>query len=430
MGMTVAEKILARGAGLDRVRPGDVVTVQVDTAIVLDMNFIPGLWHRVRELHDPSRVIVIHDHLVPARDLQAAEAMARGREFVARWGIERFHDAGGDQGIVHQVVADQAYGLPGEILVCCDSHTCSAGMLNCAGRGLGAPELTYALCKGTSWFKVGETIRYELHGALEPIVAAKDVFLHLASRYGSHAGDNIEYGGPAMAALSLDARRTLSTMAAELSAEFAIWEPDDVLLDYVAPRAARPYEPVYPDRDADYADVRPIDLSSIEPHIGLPDSLVHNALPIDQLDGPVHLDQCFIGSCANGTLEDLATAAAIVRGRRVSPSVRFIVTPGSQHIYREAARLGYVDTLTQAGAVVTPSSCGACAGLTMGVLAAGETCLTSSTRNFKGRMGSSQARIFMGSSATVAASALAGEITDPRTAVDGAELAREVGTIA
>lgn len=414
MGLTIAEKILARGAGLDRVRPGDVVTVKVDTAIVLDMNFIPGMWHSVRHMHDPSRVIVIHDHLVPARDVQAAEAMARGRAFVERWKIERFHDAGGDQGIVHQVVADRAYGLPGEILVCCDSHTCSAGMLNCAGRGLGSPELAYVLCKGTSWFKVGETVRYELAGELPPVVSTKDVFLRIASEHGSHAGMNLEYGGPAMARLGLDARRTLSTMAAELSAEFAIWEPDDVLLDYVAERADRPYEPVWPDRDADYRDVRPIDLSALEPYVGLPDTLVHNAQPVTALTEPVKVDQCFIGSCANGTLDDLAAAAAIVAGRRIAPSVRLTVTPGSQHIYREATRRGYVETLVDAGAVVTPSSCGMCAGLTMGALSAGETCLTSSTRNFKGRMGSTEARIFMGSSATVAASALAGEIVDPR----------------
>ncbi|GAA1022358.1 3-isopropylmalate dehydratase large subunit [Acrocarpospora pleiomorpha] len=416
MGMTIAEKILARGAQADVVRPGDLVTVKVDTAIVLDMNFIPGMWDTVRKMHDPSRVIVIHDHLIPARDVQAAEAMARGREFVERWGIERFHDVGGDQGIVHQVVADRAYGLPGEILVCCDSHTCSVGVLNCAGRGLGTPELAYVLCKGTAWFKVGETVRYELHGELPPVVATKDVFLRIAGEYGSHEGMNLEYAGPGIANLSLDARRTLSTMAAELSAEFAIWEPDDVLLDYVAPLATRPYEPVWPDAGADYRDVRRLDLAEMEPYIGLPDKVVHNAVPITELRGPVKVDQCFIGSCANGTLDDIASAAQIVHGQKVAPGVRLIVTPGSQQIYREAMRLGYIQSLMDAGAVVTPSSCGACGGLTMGLLAGNETCITSSTRNFKGRMGSRAARIYMGSSATVAASALAGEIVDPRTA--------------
>lgn len=422
MGMTIAEKILAKGAQVDTVRIGDLVTVKVDTSIVLDMNFIPGMWDKVTRLDDPSKVIVIHDHLIPARDVQAAEAMSRGREFVDRWGIERFHDAGGDQGIVHQIVADRAYALPGEILVCCDSHTCSAGALNAAGRGIGSPELAYVLTKGTAWFKVGQTVRYELHGELPRGVAAKDVFLQIAGEHGDHAGMNIEYAGPAMAGLSLDARRTLSAMAAELSAEFAIWEPDDILLDYVAERATRPYEPVWADADADYHDVRRVDLSTIEPYVGLPDSLVHNTVPLSQLDESVRIDQAFIGSCANGTLEDIRSAAEVLRGQRVADGVRLIVTPGSQQIYREAVRLGYVETLSEAGAVITPSSCGACGGLTMGLLAGEEVCITSSTRNFKGRMGSNRAQIYMGSSATVAASAIAGEIVDPRSASPSAAM--------
>lgn len=414
MSLTIAEKILARGSQTDKVHVGEIVTVKVDTTIVLDMNFIPGLWDKVTRVDDPSKVVVIHDHLIPARDIQAAEAMSRGREFVERWGIDRFHDSGSDQGIVHQIVADRAYGLPGEILVCCDSHTCSAGSLNAAGRGIGSPELAYALTKGTAWFKVGETVRYELHGELQPGVAAKDVFLKIAGEYGDHAGMNIEYAGPAMANLSLDARRTLSAMAAELSAEFAIWEPDDIMLDYVAERATRPYEPVWADTDANYYDIRRIDLSSIDPYVGLPDSLVHNTKPLSQLEGSIKIDQAFIGSCANGTLEDIAAAAEILKGCRVATGVRLIITPGSQEIYRQASRLGYVETLADSGAVITPSSCGACGGLTMGLLAGGETCITSSTRNFKGRMGSKDAQIYMGSSATVAASALAGEIVDPR----------------
>jgi 3-isopropylmalate/(R)-2-methylmalate dehydratase large subunit len=417
MTMTVAEKILARGSGRDAVRPGDLVTVEVDTAVVLDMNFVPGNGYEVLALADPARVIVMHDHLAPARDVQAADAMSRGRRFVEKWNIERFHDVGYDGGIAHQIIADHAYSLPGEIIVCSDSHTCSAGVLNSAGRGLGAPEFTYALCKGTSWFQVGETIRYEFVGALPPHVYAKDVFLMLAERFGSHAGQNIEYGGAGMANLSLDARRTLSAMGAELSAEFAIWEPDEVLLDYVRARARRPFVPAYPDAGADYLDVREIVLDEAEPFVGLPHALIHNTVPISALPEPVPIQQCFIGSCANGTLDDIASAAAILSGRRIARSTRLVITPGSQHIYREAVRLGYVEALSDAGALVTPAGCGACGGISMGLVGAGETCLTSSTRNFKGRMGSPEASIYMASSATVAASALTGVITDPRTAV-------------
>jgi 3-isopropylmalate/(R)-2-methylmalate dehydratase large subunit len=420
--MTIAEKILARHAGRSAVRPGELVTVQVDTVIVLDLDWVAGMGgYEILRLQDPGKVVVVHDHLVPVRDIEAGEALQQSRAFAERFGIERVHDAGADQGIVHQLVADRAYGLPGEILICADSHTCAAGAFNCAARGLGGPEVNYALCKGESWFRIGETVRYELEGALRPGVTAKDTFLHLAGEYGSHAGANIEYGGPGQATLSLDARRTLATMSAELSAEFAIWEPDEVLLDHVRPRAARPFTEVTPDPDATYRDVRRIRLDGVEPYLGLPDSLVHNTVPFSTFRETVPVDQCFVGSCANGTLEDLAIAAAVVRGKRVAPGVRFIVTPGSQEIYRSALHAGYVETLTDAGAVVTPSACGACGGLSMGVLGPGETCITSSTRNFKGRMGSPEARIFMASSAAVAASALTGTITDPRTV--GAELA-------
>lgn len=413
--MTIAEKILARAAGRDSVAPGDLVVVKVDTAIVLDIGFYPGLWRWPRRLFDPDRVVVVHDHVVPPKDVQSAEALQTGRRFVERYGVSRFHDVGRDQGISHQIAADEAYALPGTVLVCIDSHTCSGGALNCCARGIGAAELIYVLCTGETWFRVAPTIRYELAGRLRPAVTTKDVFLHIAARYGSHANRNVEFGGPAMATLALDARRTLSTMAAEVSAEFALWEPDDLLLAHVRSRTERPFRPTWPDPDACYEDVRTIDLDALEPYVALPDYVAGNAVPVGELDASVKLDQCFVGSCANGTLDDLATVAAIVRGKQVAAGVRFIVTPGSQRIYREAARRGIIATLIEAGCLVTTSACGACAGLDLGVLGPGEVCLTASTRNFKGRMGSPEAKIYIGSPATVAASALTGRITDPRT---------------
>src|SRR5439155_4623660 len=186
---------------------------------------------------------------------------------------------------------------------------------------------------GEIWFKVGETVRYELSGTPRPWVSAKDIFLYQAGKFGSHESQNLEYGGPAMADLTLDARRTISTMSAELSAEFAIWDPDQKLIDHVRSRVTKPFTPVYPDAGAEYADVRPIDLSNIEPQLGLPDTLVHNTIPISELRETVKLDQCFIGSCANGTLDDLASAATVVKGKKAAPHVRFFVTPGSRRIY-------------------------------------------------------------------------------------------------
>lgn len=412
MGMTAIEKILARNSGQRRVGPGDVVTVRVDTSVLFDNNFMPTIWREILHVADPARVVVVFDHRAPAAHVLSATAQRTGRDFVARYGIERFHDVGRDQGISHVLVAENAYALPGTVLVCSDSHTCSAGVLNCAARGVGSPDMVYAVTKGETWFRVGETIRYDLEGRLRPGVFTKDVFLHLADRYGDHATMNIEFGGPGLAGLSMNARRTLATMGAELSVEFATFEPDEVMIDYVRARTDRPFEPVWPDADARYLDRRTIDLSLIEPLVALPDTVLNNSRPLREVAGTA-VDQCFIGSCANGTLEDLEIAATVLRGRTVSRDTRLVVTPGSQDIYREAMRRGHLQILADAGAVVTNATCGACGGGHLGVLGPGETCITASTRNFKGRMGSPDARIFMGSTATVAASAIAGRIADP-----------------
>jgi 3-isopropylmalate/(R)-2-methylmalate dehydratase large subunit len=297
-------------------------------------------------------------------------------------------------------------------MACSDSHTCSAGALNCVARGLGAPDLLYALTTGKTWFLVGETVRYDLTGRFGEGVSAKDLFLHIAQNYGDHANQNVEFGGPALPHMSIDARRTLTTMGAELSAEFATFEPDDVLIDYVKARNPAPFEPQYPDPEAAYLRRETIALDRLEPMVALPDKVIRNAVPVGDAAGEA-IQQAFIGSCANGTLDDLAEAARILSGRKVAPGVRLIVTPGSQRIFAAALRAGYVQTLVDAGAVVTPATCGACFGGHMGVLGPGETCITASTRNFRGRMGDPTARIYMASPATVAASAVAGHIAHP-----------------
>lgn len=413
MGMTIAEKILARKSGQRKVAPGDLVTVEVDTVILFDNNFMPSQWRDILKLKDRDRVIVVLDHRVPAATQASAAAHRTAREFAARFDIARFHDVGYSQGISHQLVADHGYALPGTVLLCSDSHTCSAGVFNCVARGVGAPDVMFAATKGETWFRVGETVRYELQGALPRAVTMKDAFLQIAGRYGDHATMNVEDGGPGIAGLSINARKTLTTMSAELSAEFATFEPDDVMLEWVRARNPAPFEPVCPDRDAHYAAVRRIDLSTLEPLVAFPDSVVENSRPVAAAAG-TPIDQAFVGSCANGTLDDLELVAAVLNGRRVSPKVRFLVTPASQNVYREAARRGILNTLVEAGAVVTPATCGACGGGHMGVLGPDETCITATTRNFKGRMGDASARIYMGSPATVAASAIRGLIADPR----------------
>lgn len=412
MGMTAIEKILARNGDQKTVRPGDVVTVRVETCILFDNNLMDSVWREILHVHDPEKVVVVFDHRAPAQHVLSAKGHKRGREFARKFGIGRVHDIGYDQGISHVLVAEYGYGLPGTVLLCSDSHTCSAGVFNVAARGVGSPDITYAICKGETWFRVGETIRYDLEGSLPPGVFTKDLFLHMADRYGSHATMNIEFGGPALPSLSMNARRTITTMGAELSVEFATFEPDDIMLDYVRARTDKPFEPQWPDADANYLDRRTVRLDALEPLVALPDTVLNNSRSVGEVAGTA-VDQAFIGSCANGTLDDLAIAARILDGKRVSPNTRLIVTPGTQGIYREAMRLGYVQAIMDAGAVVTNATCGACGGGSMGVLGPGETCITASTRNFKGRMGDPSACIFMASPATVAASAIAGRIASP-----------------
>ncbi|MBI4507913.1 MAG: 3-isopropylmalate dehydratase large subunit [Chloroflexi bacterium] len=412
MGMPMIEKILARSAGRDRVRPGEIVVCEVDRVVMLDLSFTAATEPPPKRLANPSRVAVILDHGAPAPSVIDAAGHQKAREFVQRFGVGRFYDIG-HHGICHQVILEEGLALPGQVLACSDSHTCASGAVNCAARGLGRIEVLQILCTGKTWYRVAPTVRYELVGRLAPGVYGKDVFLSIAGRHGDHVNQNVEFGGPGLPGLALDDRSTIATMCAEISAEFATFPADQVVLDYLRGRADEPFAPVDPDLDADYLDVRRVELGQIEPYVSRPDFVPHNTLPVGEVgDVPIH--QAFVGSCANGKLQDLRIAAEILRGRRVHPGVRCIVTPASQRVYLEAVRRGYVETLVEAGAVVTNSTCGACFGYHMGVLGPGEVCVTSSTRNFKGRMGSPESRVYLASSATVAASAVEGRIADPR----------------
>ena len=412
MGMTMTEKILARASGAKKVSPGDLVVTEVDAAVLIDNAFLPAYWREILKVHDPDKVIVVFDHRAPAVDIVSAGAHVTGRNFVKQFGIKRFHDVGADVGISHVVVAERGYALPGTVLVCADSHTCSGGAFNCAARGIGAPDMIYAVTTGKAWFRVGETVRYDLEGKLKGGVTTKDVFLHIANAFGDHVNQNVEFGGSGLKNLSINARRTIATMGAEISADFAIFEADDVILEHVRARNNAPFEPQYPDPDAVYRERRTIALDEMEPLVALPDQIVKNSVPVGQVAGE-KIDQAFIGSCANGTLDDFAIAARVLQGKRVAPGVRLLVTPGSQEVYRNALRAGYIQIIADAGAVITNATCGACGGAHLGILGPGETCITASTRNFKGRMGDATARIYMASPATVAASAIKGAIAHP-----------------
>ncbi len=411
MGMTMAEKILARHSGNSSVRPGDIVVCEVDKIIQIDLVFSASA-EMPKRIADPSKVAIILDHAIPAPTIGDAEGQRIAREFARRFGIEKFFDVG-RHGICHQVILENGLALPGQILTCTDSHTCASGAFNCVARGMGPLEMLQIMCTGKTWYQVVPTVRFDLSGKKPSNVFGKDIFLHMAGLAGSLEGRNIEFGGPGVTELSLDDRATLATMSAELSAEFTTFPADERVVEHLRSVTDEPFEPAESDRDAEYSAVYEIDLSRMRPYVARPDFIPHNTLPVAELNERVPIDQAFVGSCANGKLEDLRIADQIVRGRTIAPGVRFIVTPASQRVLKEAVRRGYVETLLDAGAVVTNSTCGACYGGHMGVLGPNEVCITSSTRNFKGRMGNPSARIYMGSSATVAASAIAGHITDP-----------------
>ncbi|WP_245633564.1 3-isopropylmalate dehydratase large subunit [Amycolatopsis jejuensis] len=416
--MTMIEKILARKAGVPTVAPGQIVTCEVDLTVMIDLQFATG-WIPPTRIADPDRVAVVMDHAVPAPTVQDAEGGVNARRFVADFGISKFFDVGA-HGICHQVIAENGLARPGEILACTDSHSCAAGAYNTAARGLGPAEVYAILCTGRTWFEVSPTIRYELIGSLPDGVSGKDVFLHLAGVFGDATNHNLEYGGDGIASLSMSDRRTIATQGAEISADFSIFPADRACRDFVdehSPPDAAPYDGVEADPDARYAAVRRVDLSALEPHVARPGGVSGNSLPVSAVEDRA-VQQCFIGSCANGQLEDLRIAASIVRGKKVAAGVRLLVTPASQRVYRDAMRAGYLQDLADAGAVITNSTCGACFGYHLGVLGPGEVCLTSSTRNFTGRMGSPDAEIYLASPATVAASALVGRVTDPRDTRD------------
>ncbi|MFI9274074.1 aconitase/3-isopropylmalate dehydratase large subunit family protein [Kitasatospora sp. NPDC052896] len=415
--MTMIEKILARKSGKEQVTAGQTVVCDVDMTVMIDLQF-STLWVQPLRINDPDKVAVIMDHAVPAPSVGDATAGTNARAFTRHFNIAKFYDVG-RHGICHQVIAENGLARPGEILACTDSHTCAAGAYNTAARGLGPAEIYSILCTGSTWIQVAPTLRYEFTGTKPDVVSGKDIFLHIAGTWGDATNHNVEFGGTGLASIPMNDRRTIATQGAEISADYSTFPIDDLARDFLTARGAAPdgCQAADPDPDAVYAAVRTVDLSRLEPHVARPGSVSNNSFPVSAIEKrPVN--QCFIGSCANGQLEDIAIAAATVKGRRVAPGVRLLVTPASQAVYREAMRAGYLQDLADAGAVVTNSTCGACFGYHMGLLAPGEVCLTSSTRNFTGRMGSPEAEIYLASPATVAASALTGHVTDPRGGIN------------
>lgn len=416
MGHTMAEALLASASNTERVSPGDHVVCEVDVVMTQDIH-TPGIAYvleemGVEELYDPSRVVVVLDHEAPSHDVTNATEKVGIREFVADHPGVTFYDVG--TGISHEVLPEKGHIRPGELVVGSDSHTVSHGAFGAASTGLGDTDIAYALATGENWFRVPESIAFDVEGSFDEHVSSKDLLLYLAGEYGTDVARYraIEFRGSTVEALPLDDRITLTNMSIELGAKFGFTPVDDVVTEYVEGRTDEPFDPVHADADAEYAETYEIDVTDLEPQVAVPHD-VENVHPISAVD-PVEVDQVFLGSCTNGKYEDLRVAADILEGHEVAPMTRLLVTPASREIYGRAERDGLIRIFNDAGAVVTSSTCGACPGLGMGVLGKGEVCLAAQNRNFKGRMGHDDSEIYLSSPATAAATAITGRITDPR----------------
>lgn len=417
MGMTIAEKILAKNAGLDLVVPGQIVEARVDVVMLHDVG-TPGIQRPFQQLGtgkiaDNVECVIVPDHFVPAPTIQAAENLKLTREWAKEMGVAHYYELGRG-GICHQIMIEQGHCLPGQIIVAPDSHATTYGACGALGTGLGVTDTALALGAGHLWFQVPPTVKIELTGTLGPHISAKDIALFLLKTFGEEKliYKAIEITGPVADRMTLDGRACMANMALEMGVKTCLFVPDERTLDYLKQRRSDVPSPVRPDADAHYEEVVSFDLSDLQPMLAKPHS-PSNGAEISELAG-TKIDQAFLGSCTNGRLEDLRLAAEMLKGRRVHPDVRLIVTPASQEIYRNAIDEGIIQTFVDAGALVTNPGCGVCIGGHLGLIAKDEVCVASSNRNFRGRMGSSEGLVYLASPAVVVASALAGKICDPR----------------
>ncbi len=423
--MTLAEKILARASRRDSVEPDEIVVAEIDLAMshenadLVRKSFleigVPRVW-------DPERIVIILDHRVPAESERTAATHKAIREFVHAQGIRHFYDVGRG-GICHQVLAENGHVLPGMVVVGTDSHTTTHGAFGAFATGIGATEMAGVWTEGRLWFKVPSTLRILVSGNFAPWVSAKDLILFVIGKLGADGADYraVEFDGPAIRALTVASRMVLTNLSMEMGAKVAFTPVDEKLLDYLASRTGHTIpdsESWRPDPEARYERVIEVDLTRDvpEPQVACPHA-VDNVRPVSEVRGvPVH--QAVVGSCTNGRLEDLAAAAEVLRRRRVHPRTRLLVIPASQQVLLEAIRLGYIQTLIEAEAMINPPGCGPCVGVHQGILAAGETCISSTNRNFIGRMGSKDSQVYLASPAVVAASAVAGEIVHPEDVLE------------
>jgi 3-isopropylmalate/(R)-2-methylmalate dehydratase large subunit len=417
--LTLAEKILAAHAGKDKVTPGELINVRVDLVLSNDITAPIAIkeFQRigVKKVFDPQKVVMVPDHFIPNKDILSAEQAKLMREFALEQGLVYFEV--GRMGIEHVLLPEQGLVLPGDVVIGADSHTCTYGALGAFSTGMGSTDVASAMACGEIWMKVPPTIRFVYQGKLRRWVGGKDLILYTIGNIGVDGAlyAAMEFTGEAIRALSMDGRFTMANMAIEAGAKAGIFEVDDKTLEYVRPRAKRPYQVYKSDKDSRYARVIEYDVSSLEPQVAFP-HMPSNTKPVSQV-GEIEIDQVVIGSCTNGRLEDLQIADQILRGRQVHSRLRCIIIPGTQHVYLEALREGLIEAFVNSGAVVSTPTCGPCLGGYMGVLAAGERCVSTTNRNFVGRMGSSESEVYLANPAVAAASAIAGRIASPEEVV-------------
>lgn len=415
MPFTFAEKLLAAKSSRPKVRAGDIAQVAPDrlmsvsatTALVID--YFREL--EVERVWDPEKIVLILDHETPPQSITHANLHRRVREFAQEQGIKHLFDVG--EGICHQLMVERGLALPGELILGKDSHTITYGAVGAFSAAIDATEMACLWATGKTWLRVPRSLKITLEGDFDQGVSAKDLILRII---GTLAADgaiymSVEFHGHAVKGLSVAQRMTVANMCIEMGAKNAVFPVDEVTEAFLAPFGI-PYHALHPDSDADYQKVLEVSLNDLKPQIACPHR-VDDVKEVTQVEG-LPIDQVFLGSCTNGRVEDLAVAAAIMKGRKVHSSVRMIVGPASRDIYLAAMKAGYIQTLIQAGALIIPPGCGPCFGAHSGILGDGEKCLATSNRNFKGRMGNPNSEVYLGSPATAAASAVQGKITDPR----------------
>lgn len=418
MEMTIVEKILARASGKNSTAAGEIVIAKPDMAFVPDglpyenekaIQF--GLVDGLPKVWDPEKVVVVLDHGNPYLTYQDAVHYKKVRELVKKFGIKHFY--GINHGIGHTIMTEYGHVRPGELILGRDSHTTYYGALNACGIPIGISEFTYVLLTGELWLRVPETIKIEITGVLPDLVLPKDIFLYIAGKYGSDVAmyKSIEWTGSAVEDMSIDGRRTLSCQSIELGAKCGIFEADEKTINFLKNRTDKTFTPVKSDPDALYEKEYTINASELEPQVAIPHGF-EVVKPVSEVEG-VKIDAVHMGTCSSGLLDDIRITARILQDKKIHPDIRVILNPASWGIYKEALKKGYLTTLIDAGVVIANPSCGVCRAH-MGNLAPGETCIASTTRNFKGRMGSPEAKTYLASPATCAASAISGFITDPR----------------